>query len=183
MANAKPIVVPVSPEELCSSIISSHEHVLSLDGSTVYRMGDDDSYIFRDAASNRLNLEEDAQDEYRKPEVYVVSREIYAKRKLVSGKESTVRELEPHSVISARGMLDAIKIFEDENGRKVWMPFGERQDCQIGLERGYSSNQSNRAIIKRITKSNVHGISVQPSISSNAKKTKKKVKLVMASNC
>lgn len=156
MGRSKMSVV-VEEVELAKTVLQTGGHMPSLDGITVLKIGEDDFRIQRESTENRYSLEDDQKDPYRQPIAFVYCREKVAKRLSIEGKMVTTSEIEPDGIVFAKDMLEAIQAFEEENGRRTWLPFGDRQDCQFGSERSGYNNQFSRALIYRIRKENIIG--------------------------
>lgn len=102
------------------------------------KVGYDDNEIQRIACENLLDLEDDADNKNSIHETYVVTVETLMK-KLSPDPDKPVLQYRPFRVIYARNMFEAIEYFEEESGKRVWMPDGDRNIAQFGLPR-ISSN-------------------------------------------
>ncbi len=93
-------------------------------------IGDDDRAILIASDNNIIELEADQ------------ARNGYGLHSFVSTREHVERYAgqiliheRPHNLIHATDMLTAIRLFEADNGDRIWVPQGDRQEVQIGIER------------------------------------------------
>ena len=117
------------------------------------RIGPDDLLIQQLSRENLCSLEEDnktASKGYTEP--FIVTREMRVK-KLSPDKDAKrefVTEDVPHNIIYAEDMWDAIQLFEEDSGKRVWIAGSSRQEVQLGVER--SSSDCRIVKIRRVRK-------------------------------
>ena len=93
------------------------------------RVGIDDAAIKRQHVENLTELEDEPVDVRR---FYVATVETKYNR---FDREQTINR--PHNILIASTMRDAIKLFEDENGHRLWLPWtaDSRFTLQLGIGR------------------------------------------------
>jgi len=115
------------------------------------RVGVDDGQIQRTFQENILELEkETVETEW----VYVVLMDTpYVPLSLSNEKLPFEREWRTHNVIYAKRMYDAIRIFEEQNGKRIWLPVESPTERQVGIPRSPANGHyCRRVVLERVRK-------------------------------
>lgn len=117
-------------------------------------IGSDDDEIQAAASDNLYELETFHRRDDNHESLYVVNREVSVPGVEVVDKEPQAvskTQFLPFHVIYAPDMFTAIELFEEDSGKRIWLPFGDREETQIGIER--SAKEMSVVMIKKISKS------------------------------
>ncbi len=96
------------------------------------QIGVDDLLIQSQNHGNLLDLE---REDISSESFYIVTIEMPVVPLSLKGKAKPVYEHVPHNLIRASSMLEAIQLFEEESGRRHWLPDGDKFDKQTGVGR------------------------------------------------
>lgn len=134
----KPIVPPAKPGTHPTGKILPTEASVCVIGSngSILEIGTDDEQIQTDAIDNYFELEQEDKKADGSVYTYVVTREMNVVKPTKCGQGVRAKESRPHNVVYAASMWKAIQSFEEDNGKRLWLPDGkDRQECQIGFAR------------------------------------------------
>lgn len=142
----------VAPEIQNSDKTTKDTHPVLVPGPNgALRVGADDEHIQRSSLDNLLRLEDEpSYITY----TYAVLMDVDFTPLTLSKPRRTVvkREWKVHNIIHATTMLEAIRIFEDKNGKRLWLPEGEATEQQLGIPRIIANGSVRKVRIQKIRK-------------------------------